>query len=451
MPQLVIVSGDLAEWARPGEFEQVLGFLEALSDAVELPRRRVVFVPGNHDISRAACQAYFLQCEANEEPPKAPFWPKWDLFAAMFARFYDDEEAISFDVDQPWTLFELADLRVVVAGLNSTMAESHRGEDHYGWVGEQQLEWFAERLRSYEQRGWLRLGVLHHNVIRGAVADDENLRDAPDLERILAPRLNLLLHGHTHDARRHRVGDLLVLSTGSAAVVEKARPAEVPNQYQFIRVHADHVERWGRCYALKDKRWIGDTRISQDGNDWHDDRNERLLAVHGTFPDAASGAGKLGEREHLQVRSRNDEFVTRVAEVCALRNPGAVIKQRTTPTTPPLSYLRVVAREDGLTRQYPIGTWEHGISVDDVDRFVQHVHTTFKTADPLVISKLVYGGDPADEQLVQAAWRQGSTWSASSSTKVSWTCVATSPGRRRGSRMTASIHRNSMSPNGSGC
>ena len=35
----------------------------------------------------------------NEERPKAPFWPKWELFAAMFNRFYEDEEAVSFDVD----------------------------------------------------------------------------------------------------------------------------------------------------------------------------------------------------------------------------------------------------------------------------------------------------------------------------------------------------------------
>jgi hypothetical protein len=307
---------------------------------------------------------------------------------------------------------------VVVAGLNSTMAESHRDQDHYGWVGEAQLRWFAERLRDYEGRGWLRVGVLHHNVVRGAVADDENLRDAADLERILAPRLNLLLHGHTHDAKRHRLGDLLVLSTGSAAVVADARPPDVPNQYQIIRIRADRVERWGRSYSVSEKRWIGDNRLSDDGNDWYEGREERLRGVRALFDEPARREGPTGvpvlpetleellERPPIR-RSRGDDFPTRVAEVCALRNPDASIRKRITRTTPPLAYLRVVAPEGGTTRQYPIGAYERGVTADDLAQFVEHVHGTFRTADPQVISKLVYGGDPADEQLVQKAWRQG--------------------------------------------
>ena len=94
----------------------------------------------------------------------------------------------------------MPDLGVVVAGLNSTMAESHLEADHYGWVGEDQLRWFADRLDAYRRQGWLRLAAIHHNVVRGAVLDEENLRDADDLDRWLGgPVVNLLLHGHTHD------------------------------------------------------------------------------------------------------------------------------------------------------------------------------------------------------------------------------------------------------------
>ena len=293
------------------------------------------------------------------------------------------------------------------------MAESHLETDHHGWVGEAQLRWFAKQLGRFEEQGWLRLGVVHHNLIRKAMADDENLRDADDLEAILAPHLNLILHGHTHDAKLHRLGrGMPVLSTGSAAVTKEARPAEVPNQYQFVRIHSDRIERWARCYQPDQKRWVGDNRISADGSSWHDVVSERFERLYGTFPQAGAREVKLDtaiiERDQRgELRSEPDDFAARVAEVCALRNPLATVTRRVTATDPPLPYLRVVAREDGVVRQYPVGVCEHGVTSKDLELFVNHVHSVFRTADPMVVSELVYGGDPADQQLAQHAWHRG--------------------------------------------
>jgi 3',5'-cyclic AMP phosphodiesterase CpdA len=58
-PDLIVVTGDLAEWGLPSELDQVVQFLTALTEAVELPRRHVAIVPGNHDVNRNACAAYF--------------------------------------------------------------------------------------------------------------------------------------------------------------------------------------------------------------------------------------------------------------------------------------------------------------------------------------------------------------------------------------------------------
>jgi hypothetical protein len=172
-PDLMVVTGDLAEWGLRSEFEQGVQFLAALAEAAELPRRHVAIVPGNHDINRKACSAYFEDQEADQREPVAPYWPKWRHFVAAFEQFYDGVEGVSFTPDEPWTLFEMPDLHVVVAGLNSTMAESHRDADHYGWVGEHQLRWFAQRLTHYRDRGWLRLAAVHHNAVRNAVAERE--------------------------------------------------------------------------------------------------------------------------------------------------------------------------------------------------------------------------------------------------------------------------------------
>ena len=269
-PQLVIVSGDLAEWGLPAEFNQAREFLVRLIEHLNLGRDRVIIVPGNHDVNRKSCEAYFNTCDADGEDPVPPFWPKWKQYAHFFEEFY---RALpmppQFTVDELGTWYRLAELNIVVAGLNSTYTEIHdipekdRRYDplirsakygHFGFVGEEQLRWFAERLEPHKKGGVLRIGVVHHNALRGAVADDENLRDVNRVRHFLGGSLNLLLHGHTHDSKIGWLNpNLPVLSTGSAALIDKVLPESVPNQYQVIQVWPDRLERWTRRFDLEQK------------------------------------------------------------------------------------------------------------------------------------------------------------------------------------------------------
>ncbi len=431
-PDLLVVTGDLAEWGLPSEFRQVSEFLEALSEAVEIPRRHVAIVPGNHDINRKACAAYFAEQDSEEAEPVAPYWPKWRQFAAAFGDFYADVDRVTFTPDEPWTLFEMPELAVVVAGLNSTMAESHLDGDHFGWVGEHQLRWFADRLADYRAKGWLRLVAVHHNVVRGAVLDEENLRDSDDLDRLLGePGLaNLLLHGHTHNAQLNVLpSGLPVLSTGSAAVDAAARPTEVPNQYQLITVHRDGFTRYARQYALGQRRWIGDTRISRTGSDWRESRPHELTDVGLAFPQSgtvlsrsnaggpktrgvsdrnpADGAGAESRADaspgSRRLAGPREELLDRVAEATRTRFPQATVTER-----PGGGYLRVShPLPGGGAEQQPVGVIEGGATQEAVDEFVTGVHATFAAADPLVRSELVYGGPPAPSQLVAQTLRRG--------------------------------------------
>ena len=167
-PDLLVVTGDLAEQGLPSEFRQGAEFLGVLAEEAEIPRRHVAIVPGDRDVNRRACRSYFDEQESNEQEPVPPFWPKWRQFADAFQAFYAGLDDVTFPPAEPWSLFEMPDLNVVVAGLNSTLPDSHRDADHYGWVGEPQLQWFAARLAEYRDRGWLRLAAVHHNVAGGA-------------------------------------------------------------------------------------------------------------------------------------------------------------------------------------------------------------------------------------------------------------------------------------------
>ncbi len=316
---------------------------------------------------------------------------------------------MSFAPDEPWTLLEMPDLNVVVAGLNSTMAESHLDTDHYGWVGEHQLRWFAEWLARYRDQGWLRLATVHHNVVRGAVTDDENLRDADDLDRWLGqPGLvNLLLHGHTHDGRLHRLSSgLLALSTGSAAVTAEARPQEVPNQYQLITVRPSGVTRHARHYVVGDRRWIGDNRVSANGSDWRHHEAHSLLNVHATFsprPDAeASRASDQDPSPRPNVKL-GESFFDRVLEATHVSHPGATVTPRSES-----GYLRVSKPlPGGGVEQRPAGVVDGEVTSEELESFTQRVHRQFASADPSVQSELVYCGGPASNELVIEARRHG--------------------------------------------
>ena len=68
-PDLMVATGDLAASGQRGEFAQVTRFLAGLADAAQIPRRHVAIVPGNYDVSRRACEAYFLDQEDNDAEP----------------------------------------------------------------------------------------------------------------------------------------------------------------------------------------------------------------------------------------------------------------------------------------------------------------------------------------------------------------------------------------------
>lgn len=283
-PDLLIVSGDLAETGATKEFDDAEKFLCDLIDHLKLPRSRVVIVPGNHDINRKLSQGYQLTCEGENVSVDPRLPAKWKNYRRFFERFYAGEADARFSDELPWSSFEIEDLRVYVAGFNSTIAESHRETDHYGLVGEEQLGWFAQALPTYADKGWLRIGVVHHNVIRSAKDDEENLRDATELRRLLGPSLNLILHGHTHeDDINWADSNVPIISTGSAALKALARPEEVSNQYQSLRISPTKLERWTRRYDPLQKRWVGDTRCSPNGDEWHFSKAVSFAGVHGTF------------------------------------------------------------------------------------------------------------------------------------------------------------------------
>jgi WD40 repeat protein len=382
-PELMVVTGDLTESGSLRECDAALTFLTGLRALLGLEPHRVVIVPGGRDITQAACRAYFATCEADDVEPQPPYWPKWRHFAGLFEEFYRGFDGPVFDSAQPWTLFAIPELRIVVAGLNSTMADSHRAEDHYGWIGEAQAAWFAERLGTFEQAGWLRIGVVRHDPAPGSGAagrDAALLRDAGTLDRLLGPRLNLLLHGPGPGGdQTDQLGSRLLVV-----------PAAAPGKHQCLRLTAEGLDRWGTSHGAGDdperlpRQWhaVGGT-FSADGADQGESDDGAIAAP--PEPDRAASPASM--------------LLDRIAEVCETRYAGAKIRR----IEGDLPHLLITQQEDDFIRQWRVATHVGEPARADLAAFLQLVHT----GQPEPGSELVYEGPQPPQALREEALRRG--------------------------------------------
>jgi WD40 repeat protein/3',5'-cyclic AMP phosphodiesterase CpdA len=390
-PDLLVVSGDLTETAAPDQMEQAWNFLTGLRVGLGLDAQRMVIVPGSHDVSERACEAYFLQCEDEGVPPEPPYYPKIARYGALFADLYRGLDQPQFDQRQQWTLFEVPELRVVCAALNSTMAVTHRREDHYGQIGERQARWFAKQLHSYQQRGWFRIGVIRHDPLPSStkVEDADTLHDAELLERWLGDRLNLLLHGPgSGGGAAELLGSMQVL------------PSERPGRYRLGRSEIVHVTADGlRRYP------VGDAQHDHQ----HDVERSRDVvrtswsSATATFTPSPARSGPDGAPLALEAADdKHGMLLERVAEVCASRWRDAWINRRLHTTPPQL----VVTRQDGTsTRQERYGAYVGELTASLVEDFLRY--EDFLRHDHLSGAELVYVGPRPGADLHRMARAKG--------------------------------------------
>ena len=381
-PDLVVVTGDLAEAGRPSELALARRFVTGLADAFGLGPDRIVVVPGDHDVSRSACEAYFKTCDADEVEPRRPYWPKWRHYVRMLEELYR-LGGVTFDAEQPWTLFEVPELCVVVAGLDSTMADSHREADHHGWLGEAQAQWFADRLARAEEAGWLRVGAVHHSPA-GAAEPEHELRDADVLDRVLGGRVHLLLHGHGGGAGRLASG-LPLIGAGRG-------------HYHLLRFTGEGLTRWTR--RLDGGAWAADAEAQPLARRWPG--AQAALGLPAGLAPLAPEPSRPPE-DDPRWRDRADDpaalLLSRIAEICELKHVGAKLRR----IDGALPHLLVTYFEEGFVRQLRVGAHAGDLTRPDVEAFVARVHAT----DPEPGSLLVYQGARPDVELEDEALSAG--------------------------------------------
>ena len=186
-PDLIVVTGDLTEDARPSQFERARNFLDSL------PFPRLV-IPGNHDIA-----------------------PVYHPVSRLFDPYGRYRQYFPYDLNGVF-----ADDEILVLGLNTV----HPLQGSDGIVSDDQVAW-VESLVSHHPDCFHVLAA-HHPLVR---SEGEMLREAKSLISVLAGTgIELVLTGHLRASQQHRLSELsgasesmLVARASTATTLEHGR------------------------------------------------------------------------------------------------------------------------------------------------------------------------------------------------------------------------------------
>jgi len=235
-PDVLVVSGDLTQRARPEQFEEARAFLDSL------PGPQIV-VPGNHDISLYNVFRRFV------------------LPLARYRRYITD------DLDPVYIDDEIA-----VLGVNT--ARSLTIKD--GRVNRRQVENIRKCLSGLDP-GVTRIIVTHHPFDLPEHFEERDLVNrAPMAMKVFAETgVDILLAGHMHashagsTAERYEISEYAALVVQAGTATSTRGRGEV-NSFNVIRVEQQKVEidRYGWDVVHKDFHVVNTEKFMRNGNVW---------------------------------------------------------------------------------------------------------------------------------------------------------------------------------------
>lgn len=207
-PDVVVVSGDLTQRARSGQFEAAKAWLDTL------PGPQII-VPGNHDISLYNVLRRFLR----------PL--------TRYKRYITD------DLDPMYIDGEIA-----VLGVNTARSLTFKD----GRVNKEQIATIREQLSGLDPR-ITRIIVTHHPFDLPVSSDEDDLVDrAPMAMKAFAEcGVDLLLSGHMHASHAGNTSERYQTTEYAALVVQagtatSTRGRGEVNSFNVVRVEHERVE-----------------------------------------------------------------------------------------------------------------------------------------------------------------------------------------------------------------
>jgi 3',5'-cyclic AMP phosphodiesterase CpdA len=214
-PDAIVLSGDVSQRARHGEFQMARFFRDRVGRIAP-----VLTIPGNHDVQWWASPFGIRGA--------APLYRK-------YRRYFGPDLAPHFEIPGAYIMGALTSYGVAAGSmtwnLNDMAVKGHLPDSEV----ERASRYFASAPPEA-----VRVLVVHHNVLRGDISGRMGLaRWRQAHQRLRATGADLILCGHDHQESSGQIDGTVVVST-TGTLTSRTR-GKRPSAYNVITVEPDSI------------------------------------------------------------------------------------------------------------------------------------------------------------------------------------------------------------------
>ncbi|MEW5859767.1 MAG: HEAT repeat domain-containing protein, partial [Cyanobacteriota bacterium] len=283
IPQLdaLILSGDIANYSTPDEYNAAEQFLNKLRQQFPLTPEQIILVPGNHDINwEQAENAYRIERRKNYkgELREGCYIDRGDIievrneeeYKNRFANFSNFYQAIKGEpyppgYEQQGILHHLSEQNLLILGLNSAWQLDHHYKTRaniHPIALSNALDQISLNQKSYQN--CLKIAVWHHPIHSSG---EDRITDAAFLDRLAVAGFRFFLHGHVHEAKTSNYRydmtkdgrNLDQICAGTFGAPTKELVTGTPWQYNLLKFEGNKLTVRTRCRRKENGTWEPDS------------------------------------------------------------------------------------------------------------------------------------------------------------------------------------------------
>ncbi|NET84968.1 MAG: hypothetical protein F6J94_24545 [Moorea sp. SIO1F2] len=280
----LILSGDIANYSTPDEYQAAQQFLDNLRQDFSLDSKQIVLVPGNHDLNwELAKRGYqLLDLEDYDGELKEGHYikgedvirvrdeAKYQQRFAHFSQFYQAIKAQPYplDYDQQAIIDYFPEQNLLILGLNSAWELDRYFRDRASIHSGALSNALTEIRRNPDYGNCLKIAVWHHALNS---AGSDRITDQGFMEQLAQAGFRFFLHGHIHKAEtslfRYDLSPsgrkLDQIGAGTFGAPTKELIPGYPWQYNLLKIEDNQLTVYTRRREEINGAWKPDSRWTQ--------------------------------------------------------------------------------------------------------------------------------------------------------------------------------------------